>query len=293
MIYLFYIIFFLLGVAIGSFLNVVILRLHTGEKLTGRSHCFNCDRTLSASELIPLFSFIFQRGKCRKCGSRISWQYPVVEAGTGLLFALIAWPVMSGIDVMTADFMVWLNTFFSLLVFWAIFSVLMAILVYDLYHLIIPDELVYTFIGLSLLSPILSTEPFLSPTVFANLTGLVFPMLSGLAGALLLFGFFWSLWAFSGGRWMGFGDAKLVIGIGFLLYPVQESLLAVMLAFVIGAVVGVGLLAFNRLSRYASKDLTLKTELPFAPFLILGTLLVFVFGWSFIDLLSLNLYLLG
>lgn len=82
--------FFLFGLIIGSFLNVVIYRYNTGRSVQGRSGCLSCGKTLSAVELIPLFSFIFQKGKCHGCGSKISWQYPLVEFSTGIAFTLIA-----------------------------------------------------------------------------------------------------------------------------------------------------------------------------------------------------------
>src|SRR3989344_4445016 len=82
---------FSFGTIIGSFLNVLVLRLGTGEAIgRGRSRCFSCGKTLTWRELIPLVSFITQKGKCRSCGSRISWQYPIVEFITGLVFLLVA-----------------------------------------------------------------------------------------------------------------------------------------------------------------------------------------------------------
>src|SRR3989338_5261973 len=77
---------FLLGLCIGSFLNVIILRLRSGEQCTqGRSHCMNCKAYLVARDLVPLISFIVLRGKCRYCAVKISWQYPLVELASGIL----------------------------------------------------------------------------------------------------------------------------------------------------------------------------------------------------------------
>lgn len=75
----------LFGLIVGSFLNVVILRMNTGKTLGGRSMCLSCNKKLEWYELIPLVSFIIQRGRCTKCHSKISWQYPIVEAITAVL----------------------------------------------------------------------------------------------------------------------------------------------------------------------------------------------------------------
>ena len=86
---------FLFGVVVGSFLNVIVYRLGTGERMgNSRSRCFSCGTTRGFFELIPIFSFLFQKGKCRHCGSRISWQYPVVELVTGAVFLLVAGNVL-------------------------------------------------------------------------------------------------------------------------------------------------------------------------------------------------------
>src|SRR3989338_4512275 len=87
---LFIISIFILGLIIGSFLNVVILRCGTGKSiLKGSSRCPNCEKKLSWRELIPVLSFIIQKGRCRTCQSKISWQYPIVELLTGIIFALV------------------------------------------------------------------------------------------------------------------------------------------------------------------------------------------------------------
>ena len=108
---------FILGAIVGSFLNVVILRLGTGAGFGGRSFCFSCREKLKWFELIPIFSFFFQRGHCRKCHSRISWQYPLVEILTGVIFLLTYYQLLT------------IN--YSLIYYWLIFSLLLVIAVYD------------------------------------------------------------------------------------------------------------------------------------------------------------------
>src|SRR3989344_5385384 len=143
---------FSFGTIIGSFLNVLVLRLGTGEAIgRGRSRCFSCGKTLTWRELIPLVSFITQKGKCRLCGSRISWQYPIVEFITGLVFLLVALKLLhyqfAEVGLSYVGFY-----FFGAFAYWsAIFSILIAISVYDFRHKIIPNQLVYPFIVLGFL----------------------------------------------------------------------------------------------------------------------------------------------
>lgn len=238
--------FLLLGTIIGSFLNVVILR-YGKDSLDGRSHCVKCDKQLSWFELIPVLSYLFLRGKCNGCGDKISIQYPLVEVGTGLIFFGIYMKTEHILEVL----------FVSLL-----FSLLVFILVYDLYHKIIPDFFSYGFGALALLY---------------NFIFVPLDYLTILAGPILFIPF-WLLWAVSSGRWIGLGDGKLALGIGWFL-GIVGGISAVLLAFWIGAVVGMLLLVISRisqLSRY-KKRLTMKTEVPFAPFLIIGFWLVFFF----------------
>ena len=248
--------FFFLGIIVGSFLNVLVLRLNTGERIVNaRSRCFSCGHTLHAGDLIPIISFLLQRGHCRYCKSKFSWQYPVVELLTGIVFLLIAWKI--GIEFANVSFSYLLPTIYYLF----IFSLLIALAVYDIRHKIIPNEFVYPFIILALFAP------FGGGDVGSN----IFPHLgAGLAGFL----FFGSLWFVSGGRWMGFGDAKLALGMGFLLGP-ELTLFAIMLAFWIGTLVMLPLLI--------SKRFGMKAEIPFAPFLVAGTCVSWLAGSYFIS----------
>lgn len=242
---------FILGTIIGSFLNVIILRYHTGESIvkTG-SKCFSCGKRLKWHELIPVFSFIIQRGKCKNCKSKISIQYPIVEFLTGLIFLLI--------------FQI---THYSLLItsyYFAIFSLLIIITVYDLRHQIIPNLFVYLFIILSFFSPII-TRYGLRVTSYDYIAGII------------LFSFFALLWLISRGAWMGFGDAKLALGIGWLL-GLEKGITAVLLSFWLGAIAGIFLLIFLK-NRY-----NIKSRIAFGPFLVLGTLVSFFWGEILIKL---------
>jgi prepilin signal peptidase PulO-like enzyme (type II secretory pathway) len=250
---------FSFGLIVGSFLNVLIYRHNTGWGIGGRSKCFSCSKTLSARELVPVFSFLVQGARCRNCRSKISWQYPAVECATGVLFALsfgqfITWG---------ANFSVIGLALFVLTLL--IMSLLVVITVYDLRHKIIPNEYVYGFVGLALVVRVLLSWQ------------VGFVWLDVLAGPLFaaLFGLMWLL---SRGTWMGLGDAKLVLGMGFFL-GLSKTVTALLFSFWTGALVGIGLLFFY------PRHTTMKSEIPFAPFLVFGTLLAYfvpltLFFWN-------------
>ncbi len=252
------IIFFVFGIIIGSFLNVVILRYNTGRTLGGRSACMTCVRSLSWYELIPVGSFLIQNGKCRGCKSKISIQYPLVEVITGFIFSAIFLKFQNLFWMDTTAFTVTL-VFYSIL-----FSLLLIIAVYDIRHKIIPDLLcaifgIIAFIGLFLFS---------AGSFAPHCPGLY----DFLAGPILALPFAF-IWLISKGKWMGLGDAKLAVGLGWML-GLSLGFSALILSFWIGAVVGILLLTF-------SKNHSAKTEIPFAPFLVLGALLIFLFEFNF------------
>ena len=245
--------FFLLGLIVGSFLNVVILRdgstmLATGtgrSVLKGRSRCFACGHVLEWYELIPLASFVIQQGRCRACNIKISWQYPLVEFLTGIVFLLI-----------------WLKGGpLSHSIFYFLFSIfLILISVYDFRTKIIPDRFVYPLIGLGIFYTFFINYP-LPVTRYSLLTD----TLAALSAAT----FFALLWLISRGQWIGFGDAKLTLGLGFFLgWPL--IFIALLFAFWSAALIGIGLILF--------KGYTRKSEIPFGPFLVLGAFAAFLVG---------------
>src|SRR3989338_1530496 len=256
---------FILGAIVGSFLNVVILRYNTGVSFfSGRSFCPSCGKKLSWYELVPVVSFFALRRKCAGCDSKISWQYPLVEITTGLLFLLA---------IFNLQFLIFnIETAMITLYYWIIWSILIVISVYDLRHKIIPDLLVFLFAGLSLVFLLLSTWKTR------------FQMWDILAGPLFALPFA-ALWFFSQGRWMGLGDAKLALGIGWFLGLIKCGS-AIILGFWMGAIVGLALIGISKLSiakRFRS-NYGLKSEIPFGPFLILGTIIAFFFNINIFDL---------
>lgn len=242
---------FIFGLIIGSFLNVVILRLNTGESaMAGRSRCFACGTKLKWFELVPLLSFVWLCGRCRTCGSRISWQYPLVELCSGIIFYaayakwLVAAPDFSGV--------IWSASLLWVFAFWSVFLVSA---IYDLRHKILPDQNTYLLIIIALLGVMVFDRGRIVQSV-------------AIGGALFLF--FASLWLVSRGRWMGFGDAKLFFGAGvFLGWP--QALLALFFSFWIGAIISIAIAIWR-------KTLNLKSEIPFAPFIFLGSFVAFLWG---------------
>lgn len=267
------IIFGVFGLIVGSFLNVLVLR-YEKESLGGRSHCSRCMALIHWHDNIPVISWLLLRGRCRACRTRISLQYPLVELVTAVLFvgigvSSLALPVQIVSCVMVA--------------------LLIAIAVYDLHHRIIPDPWVYGFSGLALLTQLVFSPPH----------GVaIFTILSGPIAALPLF----ALWLVSRGAWMGFGDVKLALGIGWLLGPLY-GLCAVFFAFVIGAVVSMPLLVASsgwwrryvlpRLATWGQVGVggrvgfTMKSEIPFGPFLAASVFLIWLLLINTIDPLTL------
>ena len=269
-----YLFIFILGLIIGSFLNVVIFRYDNDlfwRSLLGRSNCISCKKNLVWYELIPLISFLIQKRRCRNCGRKISWQYFTVELLTGIMFLLI---FNFKFYLSINNFLI--SDFANLIYLWVIFSVLIIITVYDIKHKIIPDSLSFLFAGLSFCGLFFNG---LDSVSWINL----------LAGPILATPFAF-LWLISKGRWIGFGDAKLALGIGWFLGLV-DGVSAIVLAFWIGSVFGIFLILLSKLQTlfFRGKTFTIRSEIPFAPFLILGTVLIFFFGW---DILGLKLFLL-
>jgi len=243
---------FILGLIVGSFLNVVVYRLKQKKTfLRGRSFCPSCKRKLTLKDLVPLFSFIFQKKKCRYCKKKISWQYPLVEAAVGLLFVLVwwhhmglelnAWCSYGGLDLVCVlrDFI--------------IASFLIIIFVYDLKYYLILDKVSIPLIIIAL--------------IFNLVLGMSFYNL--LIGGLVGGGFFLVQYLISRGRWIGGGDIRLGIAMGIILgWP--GVLLALFLAYLIGSVGAVILLALKK-KKWGS-------EIPLGTFLTVATFIWLLYG---------------
>jgi len=229
----------LIGALIGSFLNVVIVRLPRGESLVApRSRCRACGTELHWLDNIPVLSFLALRGRCRTCGEAIAWRYPIVEGVTAGVFALAAWRSTSPADLVSA---------------WLFLSMLVAVTGIDLEHQIIPDRITLPGIVVGFVTPFLGTRV----SWVDSLLGIV-------AGGGILF----AVIVLSGGG-MGGGDMKLGAMMGaFLGYKL--ALLALFLAAILGGVVALGLLSSGIRRR--------KDAIPFGPFLAVAAAVASLWG---------------
>ncbi|WP_100373640.1 prepilin peptidase [Bacillus sp. FJAT-45037] len=236
--------FLLLGLVFGSFFNVVGLRVPKGESIVRPpSHCTSCGYRLRARDLVPVFSYLFMRGRCRKCDQRVSLLYPAGEALTGLLF-MVSFLVF-GLSI---------ELILSLL----LLSLLMIILVSDLAYMIIPDK-VLLFFGVCLLiyRLIFPADVWWDPYV----------------GAVMGFSLLFLIAIISNGG-MGGGDIKLFAVLGLAL-GWKLVLLAFFLSAFYGAVVGLVLMAMKKVKR--------GQPIPFGPFIVAGAITSFFFGESLLS----------
>lgn len=255
---------FIFGVCIGSFLNVVIYRMGSGTSLRGRSKCFSCGKQLTALMLIPLLSYFVMRGRCGYCGSKISPQYPLIEIATGLLFALTAYKThLLSFSLSNTDLLI---TALEA----GIWAVLVVVFVYDWKHKIIPDKLSLLFAVLSGVLLYIKYIYGMSPFPYIPFLESV-PKWIDWAGAPAVAVPLALVWLATLGRGMGLGDAKLAWGIGWFL-GFSGGITAVILSFWIAFFPSLVLLFLKK------NHFTMKSEIPFAPFLILGTFVTYTFG---------------
>ena len=246
------IIFFLIGLIIGSFINSAVYRLSAVESLWERSHCPKCKRKVRWHDNIPLVSFFVLSMKCRDCGEKISWQYPVVELATGIIFALIG-----NYFFLAENQLSWIQAAFYMV----LFAVLMVIFIYDINYMEIPMIAVWIGVAAAIAYLIASdAQTFSTAAGFFSLK-----IVSGAIGALVAFVFFFGLAWYSKERWMGYGDAYLGLLAGLAVgWPMIFLTLA--LSFTVGALVSFVLIAVG--------NKNLKSQVPFAPFLAIGVFLI-------------------
>jgi leader peptidase (prepilin peptidase)/N-methyltransferase len=244
---------FIFGLIIGSFLNVVILRLPKEHSLSGRSVCPHCGHMLESEDLVPLFSYLFLKGRCRYCKSKISPRYFIIELLTGLLF------LFTGLCFFPVSSLGWAILLRALFVV----AILIPVFVVDLEHYLILDKVLLFgdigILGFNLILDLLQKN-FSLPTSY---------LISGLIAAAAIFILFFALWLFSKGRALGFGDVKLVAFLGLALgWP--QIWVGLFLSVVMGGMAGTVLLI--------SGKKTLKSRVPFGTFLSLGAFLALFFG---------------
>jgi len=272
------------GLIFGSFVNALVWRLHEQAELAekkgkrskkaelqklsilrGRSMCPECHHELAAKDLVPVFSWLFLRGKCRYCSKPISWQYPVVELVVAALFVIsyVAWPKeLHGLGLVELYF------------FLAFIVGFVALAVYDLKWFLLPDKIVFPFVGLAVAELLVSLIFFHAgrPAFWASVWGV-----------LIASGIFFVLYQVSRGTWIGGGDVKLGLVLGILVGGPLNSLMLLFIASLLGTLVSLPMLMLGRAGR--------KTLIPFGPFLIAATIIVVLFGSHFIDWL--NAFIVG
>lgn len=263
---------FAFGVSIGSFLNVLIYRMGSGARLTGRSKCLSCGKTLTPLMLVPLLSYLMLGGRCGHCRSKVSVQYPFVEALTGLLFVLVA----AKNSLLLPEYVP--VHYFTALLEAAIWSLLVVVLVYDWKHKIIPDRLSLLFAVLAGILLYVRTVNLMTKLPYLPFLDSVPHWIDWAAAPVVALPLA-LVWLLTLGRGMGLGDAKLAWGIGWFL-GLGGAVSAVILSFWIAFLPSIMLLFWK------SKRFTMKSEIPFAPFLIIGTFVAYTFGvnilsWTF------------
>ncbi len=258
-----------LGLAVGSFLNSFIYRLERREGVVfserrklARSRCPACRRVLRWFELIPLVSFFALGRRCRTCRTHISWQYPAVEFLTAVLFGLVFWQVVwfpLALPLALDPGQIALLRLVTLLFKLYVVAVFVVVSVFDARSYVIPDRVIWPAIFVA----------FVYNGIRSLLSQDLMLFLGALGAGLGAAGFFWLIVAFSRGQWLGLGDVKLVAFLGLLLgWP--RILPALALAFWSGAIVGGVLLIAGRKK--------ISSPIPFGPYLVLGALIVLVWG---------------
>jgi prepilin signal peptidase PulO-like enzyme (type II secretory pathway) len=278
-----------LGLCLGSFVNALIWRLHEQENIEteskstntasavrtskkvssaqisqkdlsimhGRSMCPNCKHQLSSLDLIPVRSWVYLRGQCRYCKQPISWQYPIVELITAALFIVsyLAWPyVVAGTQVPL--FILWL----------ALLVGLMALIIYDLRWLLLPNRIIYPLSVIALAYALVS---------IVSSSHLVSSIVNELFAVIVGGGIFYVLFQVSGGKWIGGGDVRLGWLLGLIAGTPTRSILFIFIASLIGSLVSIPLIASRRLKR--------TSIIPFGPFLITGLIITHLFGAHIIN----------
>lgn len=261
----------LLGLCFGSFVNALVWRIHKQETgktgrskstrgkysiATGRSMCVDCGHTLEPKDLIPVLSWLSLRGKCRYCHKSISWQYPLVELLTAAIFVL--------------SYTYWPSTLTGYGLFqyclWLVFVVgLMALAVYDLRWMLLPNRIIYPLLGLAIVQQLVAV-------IFYG-QGLHY-LLQVWMSILIGGGMFALIYFVSKGKWIGFGDVRLGTLLGLLLGAPDLAMLMIFVSSILGTILVIPLLLTGK-AKYS-------TKLPYGPLLIVGAVIVRLFGASII-----------
>ena len=253
---------FILGAAIGSFLSVVIHRLPKKEKgiLKGRSHCPQCRQKLKVRDLIPILSYLTLYGRCRYCGKRIPIIYPLLEITTALAFffafhvshilSFSATANLHEFNLLQLPYLILLFIYFGILIF---------TFFYDILYLEVADRVLVPGIILALTATILPQTPH---------------VVDALLGALIGFSFFGLQILISKGKWLGGGDLRIALFMGLIL-GWKMLILGLILSYFVGSIISIIVII--------TKKGGLKTRIPFAPFLVIGTVLALFYGQTILN----------
>lgn len=234
----------IIGLAVGSFLNVLIYRIPRKEPIgKDRSRCPKCKNQIENMDNIPVLSYLALRGKCRSCHEHISIKYPLVEALTAVVWGVTVWRV--GVHLHTIGYLIF-------------FSALIALTFIDLEHMLLPKKIIYpagiTLILFTVISSIINSE--------------LFRIRDSLIVGIAYFCFFYLMWEATKRRAMGFGDVRLSFFLGFAMgyYGFIVSYTGLLLSFFFGAFIGFIVAFLTSGGR--------KMKIPFGPFLAMGTIVV-------------------
>lgn len=226
--------------------------------LSDRSRCLECGYELKWYDLIPIVSWLTLKGRCRSCKHRIGWFEPAMEVGmvAFFVFSYIFWPggVQSGLEI--AHFALWL-----------VAGVIMAMLfAYDQKWFLLPDRLniALAVVGVAIVAVSAAETQDVGQTI-----------LTAIGSVGVLAGLYGLLYVASQGRWVGFGDVKLGVGLGLILVDWQLAVVALFLANLLGCLIVIPLMAVKKLKR--------TSRVPFGPLLIAGTVLAWFIGWGILD----------
>lgn len=261
---------FVLGLCIGSFTNALVWRIHEQQKpkkarrvpqkdlsiVKGRSMCPHCHHKLAWYDLLPVISWLQLRGRCRYCRAEISWQYPLVEIITAVVFAAsyVYWPLsMSGLQI--ALFALWL----------LILGAFMALAIYDLRWMILPNRIIYPLQGVAAVFALITIMG--SDHVLHSVLLLAYALIGSA-------GLFYGLHTISQGRWIGGGDVRLAFAIGLILASPSLVFLMLFIASLIGTLIAIPMMIAGKARQ--------NTKLPFGPLLIVATIIVYLFGTAMI-----------
>ncbi len=253
---------FILGTTIGSFLSVVLFRLKEKKQsiFFSRSMCPACKKQLKARHLVPIFSWLFLRGRCGYCGAKISIHYLILELVTGLIF-LVTFLKFNFLMVIPSTINPEMFNYFldwktlEIFVFYIIeFSLLIGIFFYDLLYKEIPDQLSLPAIGIAIAGGLIFGSP---------------QPLSMALGGVMIFLFFALQFVLSRGTWIGGGDLRLGAFMGVFL-GWEKGLLALVIAYIVGAIVSLILMLGKKVNR--------KSQIAFGPFLVMAVVVCVFYG---------------